>query len=98
AFAPLGHNSEPNLLEDPVITGIAQRVGKTPAQVLLAWAIQRGTVLLTSSKNPDRIKANFDVSTLPEDAVREISEGVKSRVRFNSVVTTGVPGFIPRKK
>ena len=98
AFAPLGHNSEPNLLDDPVITGVAQRVGKTPAQAVLAWGIQRGTALLTTSKNPDRIKANFDVSTLPEDAVREISEGVKSRVRFNSVVTTGVPGFIPRKK
>ncbi len=97
AFAPLGHNSEPNLLEDPVITAVAQRVGKTPAQVVLAWAIQRRTALLTTSKNPDRIKANFDVSTLPEDAVREISENVKSRVRFNSVVNTGVPGFIPRK-
>ena len=98
AFAPLGHNSEPNLLEDPVITGIAQRVGKTPAQTVLAWAIQRGTALLTTSKNPDQIKANFDVTTLPEDALREISEGVTSRVRFNSVVETGVPGFIPRAK
>lgn len=98
AFAPLGHNSEPNLLEDPVITAIAQRVGKTPAQTVLAWAIQRGTALLTTSKNPERIKANFDVSALPEDAVREISEGVTSRVRFNSVVHTGVPGFIPRSK
>ncbi len=96
AFAPLGHNSEPNLLDDPIITGIAKRVGKTPAQAVLAWAIQRGTALLTTSKNPDRIKANFDVSTLPEDAVREISEGVQSRIRFNSVVATGVPGFIPR--
>lgn len=98
AFAPLGHNSEPNLLDDPVITGIAQRVGKTPAQAVLAWAIQRGTALLTTSKNPDRINANFDVSTLPEDAIREINEGVQSRVRFNSVVATGIPGFIPRSK
>ena len=39
-----------------------------------------------------RIKENFDVSTIPEDAMREISEGIKSRVRFNSVVETGVPG------
>jgi diketogulonate reductase-like aldo/keto reductase len=98
AFAALGHSSKPNLLEDPVITGIASRVGKTPAQVVLAWAIQRGTALLTTSKNPDRIQANFDVSTIPEDAVREISEGVTSRVRFNGVVGTGVPGFIPRGK
>nr|WP_020469655.1 aldo/keto reductase [Zavarzinella formosa] len=96
AFAALGHSSNPNLLEDPVVVSIAKRVGKTPAQVLLAWAIQRGTALLTTSKTPGRIKENFEVSALPEDAVREISEGVKTRVRFNGVVKTGIPGFIPR--
>src|SRR6201987_4596283 len=96
AFAALGHSSEPKLLEDPVITAIAKRVKKTPAQVLLAWAIQRGTALLTTSKTPSRINENFGVSTLPQDAIREISEGIKSRVRFNAVVETGVPGFIPR--
>jgi diketogulonate reductase-like aldo/keto reductase len=96
AFAALGHSSEPKLLEDPVITAIAKRVNKTPAQVVLAWAVQRGTALLTTSKTPSRIKENFEVSTLPEEAVREISEGIKLRVRFNAVVETGVPGFIPR--
>ena len=69
AFAALGHSSEPSLLEDPVITAIARRVNKTPAQVLLAWAIQRGTALLTTSKTPSRIKENFEVSAIPEDAV-----------------------------
>ena len=98
AFAALGHNSEPKLLEDPVVAAIAKRVYKTPAQVLLAWAIQRGTALLTTSKTPSRIKENFEVSTLPEEAVQEISEGIKLRVRFNSVVETGIPGFIPRGK
>jgi len=96
AFAALGHGSEPKLLEDPLITSIAQRAKKTPAQVLLAWGIQRGTALLTTSTTPSRIKENFEVSTLPEDAIREISEGIKSRVRFNAVVETGIPGFIPR--
>lgn len=75
---------------------IARRTNKTPAQVLLAWAIQRGTAPLTTSKTPDRIRENFQVSALPEDAVREISNGIKSRVRFNAVVDTGVPGFIRR--
>jgi diketogulonate reductase-like aldo/keto reductase len=96
AFAALGHSSEPRLLEDPVVAAIARRVNKTPAQVLLAWAIQRGTALLTTSKTPNRIKENFEVSALPEEAVREISEGIKLQVRFNSVVETGVPGFIAR--
>jgi diketogulonate reductase-like aldo/keto reductase len=98
AFAALGHSSEPRLLDDPVVTAVARRVNKTPAQVLLAWAIQRGTALLTTSKTPSRIWENFDVSAIPEDAVREISEGVTLRVRFNSVVETGVPGFIARGK
>jgi diketogulonate reductase-like aldo/keto reductase len=98
AFAALGHSMEPKLLDDPVITAIARRINKTPAQVLLAWAIQRGTALLTTSKTPPRIKENFEVSAIPEDAVQEISEGIKSRVRFNAVVDTGVPGFIPRGK
>lgn len=97
AFAALGHSSKPSLLEDPVVTTIAQRVKKTPAQVLLAWAIQRGTAPLTTSKTPRRIVENFDVSAIPEDAVREISQ-IESRVRFNTVVQTGVPGFIPREK
>jgi diketogulonate reductase-like aldo/keto reductase len=96
AFAALGHSSEPNLLDDPVITSIAQRVNKTPAQVVLAWAVQRGTALLTTSKTPTRIRENFDLSTIPEDAMKEISEGIKTRQRFNAVVETGVPGFIPR--
>ena len=98
AFAALGHSSEPNVLEDPVVTSIARRVHKTPAQVLLAWAIQRGTALLTTSKTPSRIKENADVSTLPQDAIREISEGITTRVRFNAVVETGIPGFIPRER
>ena len=98
AFAALGHSSEPNLLADPVITGIANRVGKTPAQVAIAWAIQRGTALLTTTKTSGRFEENFDVSTLPEDAMGEINEGIKTRLRFNAVVETGVPGFIPREK
>ncbi|HTW93158.1 MAG TPA: aldo/keto reductase [Tepidisphaeraceae bacterium] len=98
AFASLGHSSEPNLLQDPVIIAIARQVNKTPAQVLLAWAIQRGTAPLTTSKNPSRIQENFQVSAIPEDAMREISDGIKSQIRFNPVVETGVPGFIPRAK
>jgi diketogulonate reductase-like aldo/keto reductase len=96
AFAALGHGAEPKLVEHPVITAIAKRVNKTPAQVLLAWAIQRGTALLTTATTSKWINENFDVSTLPEDAVREISEGITARIRFNAVVETGVPGFIPR--
>jgi hypothetical protein len=56
-------------------------------------------LILPASKSTCRPTwENFDVSTLPEEAMREISEGIKSRVRFNAVVESGVPGFIPREK
>ncbi|HEV7481444.1 MAG TPA: aldo/keto reductase, partial [Roseiarcus sp.] len=88
AFAALGHGLDPKLLDDPVITAIAQRVHKTPAQVALAWAVQRGTAFLTTSTNPGRIRENIDISTLPEDAMREIRDGITTNIRFNSVVGT----------
>jgi diketogulonate reductase-like aldo/keto reductase len=42
AGAPLGHGLDPKVVDDPVIADIARRVHKTPAQVALAWAVQRG--------------------------------------------------------
>jgi len=93
AFAPLGHGMKPGLLEDPVISAIATRVGKTPAQVLLAWAVQRGTALLTTPKTPARARENFDIASLPEEALNEINR-IQTRQRLNEVVKTGVPGFI----
>ena len=98
AFAALGHGLSPRMLDDPVITSIAQRVHKTPGQVALAWAVQRGTAFLTTSTTPRHIQENFEISALPEDAMREIREGITANVRFNTVVETGVPGFIPRTK
>jgi diketogulonate reductase-like aldo/keto reductase len=87
---------EPSVLDDPVIAAIAQRVHRTPAQVVLAWAVQRGTAFLTTSTKPRRIQESFDISALPEDAMREIRERITTNVRFNAVVRTGVPGFIAR--
>ena len=92
AFASLGHAMEPRLLDDPLVVSIAQRLGKTPAQVLLAWGIQRGSAVLTASVTPARIRENFDVTAIPESAIQEISERLETRYRFNSVVDKGQPG------
>jgi alcohol dehydrogenase (NADP+) len=97
AFAPLGHGMRPGLLEDPVISAIAARVGKTPAQVLLAWAVQRGTAVLTTPKSAARARESFDISALPQDALDEMNR-IQTRQRLNQVVTTGIPGFIPQAK
>jgi aldehyde reductase len=97
AFAPLGHGMKPGLIEDPVISAVAARVGKTAAQVLLAWAVQRGTAVLTTPKSAARARENFDIARLPADAFDEISR-IQTRQRLNAVVSTGVPGFIPQAK
>ncbi|QDQ83529.1 aldo/keto reductase [Paraburkholderia megapolitana] len=96
AFAPLGHGIRPGPLEDPVIVRIAAQTGITPAQVLLAWAVQRGGALLTTPKTEARARENFTVSALPADAFDEINR-IETRQRFNEVVKTGSPGFIPRR-
>jgi diketogulonate reductase-like aldo/keto reductase len=88
---------EPRLLDDPVVIEIARRVGRTPAQVLLAWAIQRGTALLTTATTRSRIEENFGLTALPDAFVTEISERITTRVQFNAVTESGIPGFIPRQ-
>jgi diketogulonate reductase-like aldo/keto reductase len=93
AFASLGHALEPRLLDDPLVVSLASRYGKTPAQVLLAWGIQRGSAVLTASVTPARISENFDVTAIPDSAVQEITERLERRIRFNSVVEGGEPGF-----
>jgi aldehyde reductase len=95
AFAPLGHGMRPGPLEDPTVLAIARQTGLTPAQVLLAWAIQRGTATITTTKNPDRARENFSIAEIPEAAVEEINR-IKTRTMLNTVVETGIPGFIPK--
>ena len=95
AFAPLGHGMRPGPLEDPVISAIAARVRQTPAQVLLAWAVQRGTALLTTPRTAARARENLNIAALPDDAFDAINR-IQTRQRFNEVVKTGSPGFIPK--
>jgi diketogulonate reductase-like aldo/keto reductase len=97
AFAALGHSSTPNLLQDKVITDIAARLDLTPAQVALSWAVQRGTAYLTTSTKPQRIQENFEISSLPEDAMSDIKNRITTNIRFNAVIDSGQPRFIPRK-
>ncbi len=95
AFAPLGHGMRPGPIEDPVVLALAERLQRTPAQILLAWAVQRGTAMLTTPKSAARAHENFDIAPLPDDAFEAISQ-IPTRQRYNTVVETGAPGFIPR--
>ena len=84
AYSPLGSSDrpeglreadEPVLLEDPALAAIAERVGATPAQVLIAWALQRGTAVIPKSVNPERLAQNFAAAeiTLPEGAMADLA-------------------------
>jgi len=53
-----GHTSA---LENPVITGIAKKHGKSPAQVMLRWGVQQGRSVIPKSTKPGRIAENIDV-------------------------------------
>jgi 2,5-diketo-D-gluconate reductase A len=59
AWSPIGQGQ--GLLDDPVIVGIAERIGRSPAQVVLRWHIQRGTVVIPKSVTPERIRSNIQL-------------------------------------
>lgn len=71
-WSPIGQGA---VLDDPAIGSIAQRVGKTPAQVVLRWHIQRGDIIFPKSVTPARIKENFEIFDfeLSDGDVAEIS-------------------------
>ena len=58
AWSPIAQGG---VLEDPTITRIAEEIGKTPAQVVLRWHIQRGDIVFPKSVTPSRMKENFEL-------------------------------------
>src|SRR5580692_6532342 len=58
AWSPIGRG---RVLDDPEIVTIARRVGKTPAQVVLRWHIERGDIIFPKSVKPERIAENIDI-------------------------------------
>ncbi len=85
AYSPLGSPDrpamlkaldEPSLFEDSTIKAIAKRLGISEAQVLIAWAIQRGTLVIPKTIHPDRMKQNLNAEdiTLNESDMREIAQ------------------------
>ena len=84
----------PLLLDHPTIKGIAEKKGKSPAQVLLRWATQRGVAVIPKSNNQGRLAQNLDVTGWDLDAgqVEEIS-GLNKGLRFNDPLHVSKPSI-----
>lgn len=64
------------VLKQPVVISVAEKLGKTPAQVCLRWGIQMGHSVLPKSTHESRIKENFDIFdwSIPDDLFTKFSE------------------------
>ena len=85
AWAPFGEGRG-GTFDNPVIAKIAKKYGKTPAQVMLRWHIQRGVVVIPKSTHIERMEENFNVFdfTLSEDDMQKIAELDKAESAFFS--------------
>lgn len=82
AWYPLGHG-DAALLNDETIVELSKKYQKSTAQIILRWHIQAGNIVIPGSKNPEHIKANFDLFdfALTEDEMKKIS-GLDKNVRY----------------
>jgi 2,5-diketo-D-gluconate reductase A len=93
AWSPIAQG---NVLDDPEVTGIADRLGRSPAQVVLRWHIQRGNIVFPKSTTPARIKENFelfDFQLEPDEVVKidALDQGEAGRTGPNPDTFAYVP-------
>lgn len=82
AWYPLGHGDRA-LINEPVFAKLAEKYGKTPAQIILRWHTQMGFIVIPGSKNPDHVRENFDIFDfkLTDDEMKEIA-AIDKGVRY----------------
>ena len=83
-----GHHASPPLMQDAVVVRVAAEVGRAPANVLLRWAMQRGTIVLPKSVTAARIASNADVFSF------ELSEAQMAAI--NALDKPGLEGCFNR--
>ena len=102
AYSPLGSKdripemkaqNEPNLFENPIISEIAEAHDCSSAQVLISWAIERGTSVIPKSVNPGRLKQNFESINikLSEDEMNRIAK-LDKHFRYVNGAFWALPG------
>lgn len=85
AWYPLGHGDKA-LLEESVFTRLAEKYGKSNAQIILRWHIQAGNIVIPGSKNPNHIRANFELFdfALSDEEMSEIAALNKNKRYYTS--------------
>jgi len=90
AYSPLGNNlqGKRKFVDYPEVKEVAERLGVTAAQVLVAWGVARGYSVIPKSVNKDRIVTNFEQVTLNDEDYQKISQiGKENHLRFNIPIT-----------
>jgi len=97
AYGPLGQYQN-TFLDDPEIKSVAEKNGVSPAQVCLSWAVQRGTVPIPKSQNPERLKANISIFKLSKEDFDVIDLLHKQPGKHRSLdwYTNYVPGEVSK--
>ena len=103
AYSPLGsgdrpesmkQKGEPPLLENEVVNETAKKENITPAQLLIAWAIDRGTVVIPKSTNPERIAENLAAASHTlSSAARTALDNIDIQYRYVGPESWFYPGF-----
>lgn len=85
AWYPLGHGDRA-LLDEPLLARLGGKYSKTPAQIILRWHIQTGSIVIPGSKNPDHIKENLELLDfeLTDAELSEVSDMNKNVRYYNS--------------
>ena len=99
SWYPLGHG-DAALIEEPVFTKLAEKYGKTNAQIILRWHIQVGTIVFPKSSNPVHIKENIDIFDfeLTEEEmneIRQLDKGFRYYTRTLAEQEEALSQFVP---
>lgn len=94
AWYPLGHGDK-NLVNEPVFTELAEKYGKSNAQIILRWHVQMDTIAIPGSTNPEHIRSNADIFDfeLTADEMERIA-GVDKNTRYYTATREALEGYL----
>ncbi|TGZ76759.1 Aldo/keto reductase [Ascodesmis nigricans] len=94
SYSPLGQNlsGRKRVIDDPVVKEEAKRLGRTEAQVLIAWQVQRGCSVIPKSVTKSRVEGNFQAEMIPAETVKRLN-GLNDGTRYCDSYEWGVDCF-----